>query len=266
MISCKEYVEIEKQELQKYVSTNKLENCTLAVIQIGNNQASNSYIKGKKKDCEEIGIKFEHIKLEETIDEIALLVEISQLNTNDNVFGIIVQLPIPEHLDKDIIFNSIATYKDVDGFKKDSRHTSCTARGIIDWLDYNKVDLDGKNVTIIGRSNIVGKPLAKLFLGRNSTVTLCHSHTKNLHNHIINADIVISAIGKLKYISNNELFNKKQILIDVGINRDINNRLCGDFDYERIKNSVEHITPVPNGVGLLTRLALIKNILGVSNE
>lgn len=259
MISCKEYVEDVKEKLKREIE-NFNNKPHLAVIQIGNNSASNSYIKGKKKDCEEVGIKLEHVHITDVNDfsQEDLEILIDSLNHDDNVNGIIVQLPIPKKYDTKKIQNKIVPEKDVDGFRRDSLFIPCTPKGIMDWLEYNNINLVGKDVVVIGRSDIVGKPLVNLMIEKGATITCCNSKTKNLKYYTRNADVVISAIGKAKYFDS-KYFKRKQLIIDVGINRDENGKLCGDVDGQYIYDS--YVTPVPCGVGLLTRISLVQNVV-----
>lgn len=256
--SCKDYVEIRKKELKeeilKFGRTPHL-----IVIQIDNDPASNSYIKGKKKDCEEVGILLSHYNFSsEDVSEESLCSVINMFWKNKGINGIIIQLPIPDKYNIDKLLKCIPPEKDVDGFRKDSRFKPCTPKGIMDWLDYNNIDLSGKDVCIIGRSNIVGKPLVKMMIEKGATVTCCNSKTNNLKYYTKNADIVVSAIGKPKYFDS-KYFKQGQIIIDVGINRDENGKLCGDVDSKYIYDS--YVTPSPGGVGLLTRTSLLENVI-----
>lgn len=265
MISCKEYVVIKKQELKNKVDeyfTKYGLRPSLCVVQVGDNPASNSYIKGKGKDCEEVGIWFYHVKLKESISQDNLK-EIIALYANDDEFdGIIVQLPLPSHLNVDEITNCIPAKKDVDGFRRDSSFYPCTPKGIIDWLDYNEYSLIGRDIVVIGRSNIVGKPLVNMLIDKGASVACCHSKTRYLSHYTAYADVVISAVGKPK-IFDSSYFLDPDVVIDVGINRDENGKLCGDIDRESVEasNPLTYVTPVPGGVGLLTRLALLENVV-----
>jgi methylenetetrahydrofolate dehydrogenase (NADP+)/methenyltetrahydrofolate cyclohydrolase len=226
---------------------------TLAVIQVGNNEASNRYIRNKKKDCEEVGINFEWYYYPEDIDTENLVIEIKDLMPY--VDGLIVQMPLPDHIDETAIKLAISPEKDVDGFHPMSWYPSCTPAGIVNYMvngcDY---DFTGKNVVIIGRSDIVGKPLAQMLTNYDATVTLCHSKTKNIWKHIENADVVVSAVGKAGFLN---CYPIHVPIVDVGINFDENGKLVGDcFNTEN-----RDVTPVPGGVGLLTRVALLENTL-----
>lgn len=226
---------------------------TLAVFQIGNNEASTRYIRNKKKDCEEVGINFEWYYYPEEITTNALVQEIKDMN--DYVDGLIVQMPLPDHIDITAIKQAINPKKDVDGFHSNSRFRPCTPTGIIDYLiDGCGYNFEGKNVTIFGRSDIVGKPLADMLLELDATVTLCHSKTRNVWDHINTADLIISAVGKAGFLN---CYAIHVPVIDVGINFDENGKLVGDcFNTEN-----RDVTPVPGGVGLLTRVALLENTL-----
>lgn len=259
MISCKEYVEIRKKELKEEVSKMKTKPC-LCVIQIDSDPASNSYIKGKKKDCDEIGIKFIHSHINSqmsTQTDVKNLIK-PYCEKESGVDGIIIQLPIPDKYNLNKLLEEIPPHKDVDGFRRDSKFKQCTPKGVMDWLRYNEVDLYGKDVVVIGRSNIVGKPLTEMMIEKGATVTCCNSKTKNLKYYTRNADIVVSAIGKPKYLDS-KYFRKGQIIIDVGINRDENGKLCGDVSGKYIYDS--YVTPSPGGAGLLTRISLMENVV-----
>ena len=258
MVNCKEYANIEKELLSEEILSFK-RNPKLCVIQIGDNAASNSYVKGKIKDCNEVGIECEHINIVdyENFSQENLLNLIEQKNKDNSVDGIIVQLPVPDKYDVDMICNTIIKEKDVDGFRKDSLFVPCTPKGVIDYLEFNDIKLTGKVCTVIGRSNIVGKPLVNLLIQKGATVISCNSKTKDIKNFTKQSDIVISAIGKANYF-NKSYFVDGQVLIDVGINRDENGKLCGDI-CEDVKENMLLATPVPGGIGLLTRVKLLEN-------
>ena len=259
VINCKDMANEIKYGLKSTISNiqkrYKKPDPVLYVIQVGDNQASNSYIKGKKKDCEEIGIICKHIKVPENISEVELVSYIENLNTN-NYDGLIVQLPLPKHIDKNVIINAIPKEKDVDGFRKDSKFVPCTPLGIMKVLE--RFSVAGKDCLIINRSDIVGKPLVNLLLDRDVTVTIAHSKTKNLKHKIHNADIIITAVGIPDFITK-DMISSDKIFIDVSINRDESGKLCGDIskDVERYKWKNTYIIPVPNGIGLLTRAELL---------
>ena len=239
----------------------------LAIITIGENQASQVYVRNKLKACEEVGIKASHItySADEPIDNIKRNIEI--LNRDFDINGIMIQLPLPEGYDERELIDMIDPDKDVDGLTTinigrlrsgQSCLLPCTAAGIIDLLKYYNITIDGKDVVIIGRSNIVGKPVADLLMREGATIMQCHSHTKNLDSHTLKGDILISAIGKPKFITE-DMIKTGATVIDVGINRDENGKLCGDVDYEEVWVIAENITPVPGGVGPMTVAELMKN-------
>ncbi len=267
MISCKEYVKNRKEQLIKEIAPLKIKP-KLCVIQIGDDIASNAYIKGKIKDCNEVGIECEHIHIVdyEKFSQDDLLELIVENNNNCLVDGIIVQLPIPDKYNVEVVSNAISKEKDIDGFRKNSLFLPCTPKGIVDWIEANNIKLDGKDVCIVGRSKIVGKPLANILTDKNATVTLCHSYTKQLRMKTSNADIVICAIGKAKMFDSS-YFCRNTLIIDVGINRDANGKLCGDVDADSVQKNNKncYVTPVPGGVGLLTRLALLENTMAAYN-
>ena len=260
-----------KDELRKEVEFLKQQgkNCCLAVIQVGNDPASSVYVSNKKKACEYIGIDSLSYELAEETTEEELLALIDKLNMDEAVHGILCQLPLPRHINEKTILNRISPKKDVDGFHPqnvgalvvgDFGFVSCTPAGIIELLKRSNVEMEGKNCVVVGRSNIVGKPMALLMLRENATVTICHSKTKNLKEVCKEADILIVAIGKPKFI-NKEYIKEGAVVIDVGIHRDENNKLCGDVDYQEVEPMCSAITPVPGGVGPMTICMLMKNCL-----
>lgn len=259
LINCKEIANKIKTDIKNEIlECKKGRNPILYVIQVGDNSASESYIRGKKKDCEEVGIVCKPVHLDESISENDLINLIKNIIEIEECDGIIVQLPLPKHINKNHIINVIPKDKDVDGFRRDSDFTPCTPAGIMKILE--PFDIVGKDCLIINRSDIVGKPLVNLLLDRDATVTIAHSKTKDLVTKIKNADIIITAVGIPNFIGTNLVLNNK-IFIDVSINRDENNKLCGDISKETYnylyRNS--YVTPVPNGVGLLTRAMLLQN-------
>lgn len=259
LINCKEIAnEIKTNIKNKILECKRERNPILYVIQVGDNSASESYIKGKKKDCEDVGIVCKLVHLHESISENDLIDLIRDITKNEECDGIIVQLPLPSHIDKSHIINVIPKEKDVDGFRKDSDFIPCTPAGIMKVLD--EFNIAGKDCLIINRSDIVGRPLVNLLLDRDATVTIAHSKTKDLLTKIKNADIIITAVGIPNFITTNMISNNK-IFIDVSINRNEDNKLCGDISKETYnylyRNS--YITPVPNGIGLLTRAMLLQN-------
>lgn len=253
-IDVKQITDEWKQELKEKVTPNM----KLTVIQIGDNQASNSYIKGKKKDCEELGINFELCNYKETIEPALIYEHIKQAEN-----PIILQLPVPEQIDLNTVNKTIPPEWDVDGFSPFSKFKPCTPSGIIHLLDKLNFDYNFHHAVIIGRSQIVGRPMGKLLLDKNMTISICHSKTAfvDLVNLCNNADLIVSAVGKPKFITDMLIDSaKNQILIDVGINRE-NGKICGDADASIYKNPYLKYTPVPNGVGLLTRMQLMQNVV-----
>lgn len=241
----------------------------LVVIMIGNNPASQAYVNGKKRDCEECGIDFELIHLSENSTQESVMSLIDRLNNSSKVDGILVQLPIPRHLDKDVIIKAINPRKDVDCFCEENlgrlflnrpMFEPCTPSGIIDLMNFYGIDVVGKHCVIIGRSDIVGKPLATMLINYGATVTVCNSHTQDLKSITQNADIVVCAVGKSKFLTA-DMIHEGAIVIDVGINKGEDGKLCGDADFDDVKDKAGAITPVPGGVGLMTRAALMKNII-----
>ena len=239
---------------------------SLAVIQVGDDEASNVYINQKKKMCENLIIQFKHYRLQESIldDEVIHLIE--KLNKDDTT-AILMQLPIPNHLNKQKIIDSIDYRKDVDGLTSINAGNlllgkkgliPCTPKGIITLLKYNNIDLKGKRVTIIGRSNLVGKPLALLMLRENATVSICHSKTKNIKDITLNSDIIISATGKNSLVKE-DMIKDNAVVVDVGISK-IDGKLFGDVDFEQVSRKCSYITPVPGGVGPMTIASLAENI------
>lgn len=240
---------------------------TLAVIQVGNDPASTVYVGNKKKACAYIGIHSLAYELPEDVTEQELLDLVRELNAKPEVNGILVQLPLPEHIDEDLVIRTIDPDKDVDGFHPQSvgrlniglpGFVSCTPAGIIELLKRSEITIDGKECVIIGRSNIVGKPMGMLLLRENGTVTICHSHTPDLKATAKRADILVVAIGKAKFV-NREYVKEGAAVIDVGMDRDENGKLCGDVDYEDVKEIAGAITPVPGGVGPMTIAMLMHN-------
>ncbi len=241
----------------------------LAVIMVGNDNASKIYVKNKSKACEEVGIEFEEFLLDEKISQQELENLIEELNQNENIHGILLQSPIPKNLDINRAFEKISPSKDVDGFNpvnvgklalnKDT-FVSCTPYGIMKIFEEYNIDLSGKHAVIIGRSNIVGKPLIQCILNKNATVTICHSKTKNLEKHTIEADVLVSAIGKPNFITA-DMVKDDAIVIDVGINRTKEGKVVGDIDFENVEKKASYITPVPGGVGPMTIAMLINNVI-----
>lgn len=242
---------------------------TLAVVVVGDNPASKVYVNNKKKACKLVGIQSLEYGLPENTSEDELLSLIDRLNNYNYVDGILVQLPLPRHINTDMVIERINPEKDVDGFTAINTGklwlgqydiAPCTAIGVIELLDYYNIDIAGKHCVVVGRSNIVGKPVAALMLERNATVTVCHSKTQNLYDITRTADILITAVGKPKFITR-DMVKDGAVVIDVGINRDENGKLYGDVDFENVKDKTTAITPVPGGCGPMTVAMLVKNTL-----
>lgn len=260
-----------KDELKEKAAKLKAEGTevTLAVIQVGNNPASTVYVRNKKKGCEYIGIRSLSYELPEETTEEELLSLICELNGRKDVNGILVQLPLPAHIDENKVIRTIDPKKDVDGFHPESvgalcigqpGFVSCTPAGVIELLKRSGISIEGKECVILGRSNIVGKPMALLMLRENATVTVAHSRTANLKEVAKRADILIAAIGKPKMITR-EYVKEGAVVIDVGINRDADNKLCGDVDFDDVAEICSAITPVPGGVGPMTIAMLLNNCI-----
>lgn len=258
-----------KEELKQKVAELKANGTkvTLAVIQVGNDPASSVYVGNKKKACEFIGIRSLAYELPEETTETELLTLIADLNDKADVNGILVQLPLPKHIDEDKVIKAISPEKDVDGFHPQSvgalcigqpGFLSCTPAGIIQLLKRSDIDIAGKECVVIGRSNIVGKPMSLLLLRENGTVTVAHSKTKDLKEITKRADILVVAIGKPKFLTA-EYVKEGAVVIDVGIHRDANNKLCGDVDFDDVAPLCKAITPVPGGVGPMTIAMLMNN-------
>lgn len=258
-----------KDELKEEVARLKEQGkeITLAVIQVGNDAASTVYVGNKKKACEYIGIRSLAYELPEETSQEELIELVEDLNARADVNGILVQLPLPAQIDEDTIIKTISPKKDVDGFHPQSvgalsigqkGFVSCTPAGIIQLLKRSGIEIEGKECVVIGRSNIVGKPMAMLLLRENGTVTVCHSRTKNLKEITKRADILVAAIGKPRFLTA-EYVKEQAVVIDVGIHRDENNKLCGDVDYEDVAPHTAAITPVPGGVGPMTIAMLMSN-------
>lgn len=271
IIDGKKTAALVKDELKEKVFALKEKgiSVTLAVVQVGKHPASNVYVGNKKKACAYVGIQSLAYELPEETTQEQLLDLVHELNGREDVNGILVQLPLPKQIDEEQIISAILPRKDVDGFHPISvgalstgkkGFVSCTPAGIIELLKRYQIEIEGKECVIIGRSNIVGKPMAQLLLKENGTVTICHSRTKNLKEIAKRADILVAAIGKAKLITD-EYVKEGAVVIDVGMNRDENNKLCGDVDYEKVVDKVSAITPVPGGVGPMTIAMLMKNCL-----
>jgi len=263
-----------KNELKEKVAVLKEKgtDITLCVIQVGNDPASTVYVGNKKKACEYIGIKSLSYELPEETTEEDLIKLIQELNNRPDINGILVQLPLPKHINEDKIIETISPDKDVDGFHPvnvgrlsigQKGFVSCTPAGIVELLKRYNIPIEGKECVIVGRSNIVGKPMAMLMLRENATVTVCHSKTKNLPEITRRADILIVAMGKPRYITK-EYVKEGAVVIDVGIHR-IDNKLCGDVDFDDVADTASAITPVPGGVGPMTIAMLMNNCVASVN-
>lgn len=239
----------------------------LAVVIVGDNQASRTYVNSKKKACEALGIRSEEYALSEETTQEELLSLVAKLNEKSDINGILVQLPLPKQIDEQKIIEAISPLKDVDAFRAvnvgkimigDYSFLPCTPAGCMDLIHSTGVKIEGKNCVVVGRSNIVGKPMAMLLLHENGTVTICHSRTKNLKEICQSADILVAAVGKRNIITA-DMVKPGAVVIDVGMNRDENGKLCGDVDFENVKEIAGWITPVPGGVGPMTIATLMRN-------
>lgn len=246
----------------------------LAVILVGDDPASKTYVGSKQKACEDTGMHSVLIELPAMTEEAELIKQIEKLNRDENIHGILVQLPLPDHINELKIIETINPNKDVDGFHplnigrlmtNQDTFVPCTPYGIMEMLKEINVDITGKHVVIVGRSNIVGKPAGQLFLNSDATVTYCHSRTKNLRDHTIEADIIVAAVGKRNLITAQDV-KQGAIVIDVGMNRDDAGKLCGDVDYNGVKQVASYITPVPGGVGPMTITMLLMNTLKAAEK
>ncbi len=241
----------------------------LAVIIVGDNPASKIYVNNKKKACSKVGMYSQEYSLPEDTSQESLLKLIDKLNNDKNIHGILTQLPLPKHIDENAVMESICPEKDVDCFHPsnvgklligNAKVLPCTPAGIIEALEHEGINIASKHCVIIGRSNIVGKPVSLLLLQKNATVTICHSRTSNLKNICREADILVCAVGKANFISK-DMIKDNAVVVDVGINRLPNGKICGDVDFNDVEPVASHITPVPGGVGPLTISMLIKNVL-----
>ena len=260
-----------KDELKKEVEelSQRGKQTGLAVVLVGDDSASKVYVRNKEKACEEVGIYSEVHRLSENTSEEELLKLINELNENDKIDGILVQLPLPKHLDDKVIIDNIKPEKDVDAFHPsnvgkimigDYDFLPCTPAGIMELIHESGVEVDGKTCVVIGRSNIVGKPMSMLLLHENGTVTTCHSHTKNLAEVTKSADILVAAVGIPKFVKA-DMVKPGAVVIDVGMDRDENGKLCGDVDFNEVEPVAGAITPVPGGVGPMTIAMLMNNVI-----
>lgn len=262
-----------KTDIAEYKDKNGRE-IGLAVVLAGDNQASQVYVRNKIKACEEVGIKSFAYYLPEEVSENELEELIKTLASDDNISGILVQLPLPAHIDAEKIQRLIPVSKDVDGFSaenigklclKEDGLIPCTPNGIMQMLAFEGIEVTGKRAVVLGRSDIVGKPMAMLLLNANATVTVCHSKTVNLKEECLKADILVSAVGKAKFVTE-DMVKEGAVVIDVGMNRDADGSLCGDVDFEAVKGKCSYITPVPGGVGPMTITMLMYNTFKAATE
>ena len=271
IIDGKEMAQAVKQEVRTGVEALAQRGISveLAVLVVGDDPASAAYVKGKHKDCQECGIVSDIIALPKTVGEEELLARIQELNRQKTVNGILVQLPLPSHIDPQKVINAILPEKDVDGFTPINAGNMllgqpcflpCTPAGVVEMLRRGGIDPAGKECVVLGRSNIVGKPVALLLTAQNATVTLCHSKTRDIRKISAQADILVSAVGKANFVTA-DMVKPGAVVVDVGINRGPDGRLHGDVDYEAVEKVAGHITPVPGGVGLMTRAMLLANTL-----
>ena len=263
----KDYIETRKADIKKSVQKNTsmgFDVPTLAIIQVGSNPASNRYVNGKIKDCEEVGMNALLHKFPEDVSPTDFGSALIKIAHDEFVHGVIIQKPLPEHLEKHFekFVKMIPVKKDVDGFRKDTEFNPCTPKGVVDYIEsrMGKQWLTGKDVVIVNRTELVGRPLAKMMLDRNATVTVCHSKTSFLWEHCHDADVLISAIGKPKYLDK-DCVGSGAVCFDVGISFDSDGKMCGDFNRDDVLQVTKYCTPVPGGVGLLTRIALVENVL-----
>lgn len=264
------------KELKEEVNSLKQEEICpkLAVIMVGNDKASEVYVRNKSKACNEVGIEFEEFILKEDITMQQLLAIIEKLNNRKDIHGILLQSPIPKHLDIRKAFNTINCQKDVDGFNPinigklmigEDTFISCTPYGVIKMIEDNNIKIEGKNAVVIGRSNIVGKPLAQCLLNKDATVTVCHSKTQNLEEITRQADILLVAIGKPEFVTA-KMVKEGATVIDIGINRNEEGKLVGDVKFDEVSQKVQYISPVPGGVGPMTIAMLLNNVIKAAKQ
>ena len=276
LINGKELAKKIREELKIEVNSLRKEGIIpkLAVIMVGNDKASEVYVRNKSKACNEIGIEFEEFLLDSNIEQEELIDLIKKLNNRKDVHGILLQSPIPEHLNIREAFDTIDYKKDVDGFNPvnigklaigEDAFISCTPYGVIKMLEEYNIEIEGKRAVVIGRSNIVGKPLIQCLLNKNATVTICHSKTKNIAEITKEADILIAALGKPKFVKEN-MVKENAVVIDVGINRNEEGKLVGDVDFENVSKKASYITPVPGGVGPMTIAMLMNNVVKAAKQ
>lgn len=276
LMDGKELAKKIREELKEEVEQLKKDGITpkLAVVMVGEDKASQVYVRNKSRACDEIGIAFEEFLLPDTTKMEELLALIDTLNNRDDIDGILLQSPIPKHLDINLAFNRISPEKDVDGFNPinvgrlsigEDSFVSCTPAGIVRMLEEYDIEMEGKHAVILGRSNIVGKPLIQCMLKKNATVTVCHSRTKQIEEITKQADILIAAIGKAKFVKA-DMVKDGAVVVDVGINRTEEGKLVGDVDFETVEKKVKAITPVPGGVGPMTIAMLMTNLVKAAKK
>lgn len=276
IINGKEVAKEKREQIKSRVEALKTQGKTvgLAVIIVGENPASRVYVNNKKKGCSEVGIESFEYALPETTTEQELKELVEKLNNDDRVNGILCQLPLPKHINEDAVINTISPKKDVDAFHPqnvghimigDYTFLPCTPAGIMEMLKFYNISVSGKKCVVIGRSNIVGKPMAMLLLKENGTVEICHSRTENLKEETLSADILVAAVGKANFVTE-DMVKQGAVVIDVGMNRDENGKLCGDVDFENVKERASYITPVPGGVGPMTITMLLENTVRAVEE
>jgi methylenetetrahydrofolate dehydrogenase (NADP+) / methenyltetrahydrofolate cyclohydrolase len=271
IIDGKQIAKKKHEEIAKEVEQLKKDNIVpgLVVILVGNNLASRTYVKSKEKTCKDLGMNSVLIELPETVSEAELLMKIEELNVDSSIHGILIQLPLPKHINEKKVIETIVPEKDVDGFHPinigrmmtgQDAFLPCTPYGIMVMLEEMNIPIEGKHVVVVGRSNIVGKPSGQLFLNENATVTYCHSKTKDLKAITKQADILVAAVGRVDFITADHI-REGAIVIDVGINRNGEGKLCGDVAYDEVREKAGYITPVPGGVGPMTITMLMYNTL-----
>lgn len=271
ILNGKELAKKIRKELKKEVENLKTQGIhpKLAVVMVGDNSSSEVYVKNKSFACKKVGIDFEEFLLDQSTTEIELLNLIEKLNQDESINGILLQSPVPNHIDINKAFRTILPEKDVDGFHPmnvgnlvigEDCFISCTPYGIMKLLEEYKIEIEGKNAVVIGRSNIVGKPMVQCLLAKNATITVCHSKTQKIQDILKNADIVISAIGKPHFVTS-DMIKKGAVIIDVGINRLKDGTIVGDVEFESVNSKASYITPVPGGVGPMTIAMLLTNVV-----
>jgi methylenetetrahydrofolate dehydrogenase (NADP+) / methenyltetrahydrofolate cyclohydrolase len=271
IIDGKQIAKKKHEEISREVEKLKIENIIpgLVVILVGNNPASRTYVKSKEKTCTNLGMNSILIELPDTVGEVELLAKIEELNLDPSIHGILIQLPLPKHINEKKVIETIVPEKDVDGFHPinigrmmtgQDAFLPCTPYGIMIMLEEMNIPIEGKHVVVVGRSNIVGKPSGQLFLNENATVTYCHSKTRDLKAITTQADILVAAVGRVNFITA-EHVKEGAVVIDVGINRNHEGKLCGDVQFQEVKEKAGYITPVPGGVGPMTITMLMYNTL-----